>query len=313
MTDRRRAQAETRLRMNEERTAIINMALTGRLSAAGAVRLLDALWALEMDEVFDVEPPCREPPWLEGVTDVNDLVATSRWPALLPAASRQIAWALADGDCRLITMALSALDVMYLGEFPSRPDWTGYMLGGFALAERGGTLHRGGVSLWTNFWFAEEREPALWDGPLAHWIFSEPLPSAVTPALERETVATASGTFRDCLKVPFWVARAPGGFETGRGVQSTERHVGGSTVWLAPGVGPVRILCEYTDGSTATIELSAYASAGGDSYFPLESGNWWRFDRAEHGSVHRELWRALAAQEGGWVWLSTARYSGREA
>jgi hypothetical protein len=296
--------------MNEERTAIINLALAGRLAAADAARMLDSLWALEMDEAIAVDPPCGEPPWLEGVTDVNELVAASRWPALLPASSRQIARALAEEDRRLLTMALGALDVMYLGEFPCRPDWTGYMLGGFALAEQNGTLHRGGTSIWTNFWFSEEREPPLWDRSIALWLFSEPLPLA-DAVREREAVVTASGTFPECVKMEYWVAPAPGGFVHGWGPRAAERHVGRSAVWLAPGVGPVRIVCEYADGFTATIELSAYASAGGGSYFPLEAGNWWRFDRTDSRSVRRELWRALTAQPDGWVWLSAAGYVGR--
>jgi hypothetical protein len=326
--------------MNDERTAIINMALEGRLDAAEAGALLDALWRRELGEEAVVEPPCRPPPWQEGVADLNELVPACEWAALLPAASQQIARTLPDADRRLITMALAALDVMDLGKFPSRGDWTGYLLGGFAVSKQGESLHRRATSLWITTWSPEGPEFVLWRRPVALWLFSEPLPvttgrqprrgalSGAVPSHDLcghpgpqgdagalgiampdlEIVVTPLGTFRDCLRVTFWVSPAPGGFVTGLGAPSEEGPLGGMTVWFAPGVGPVRMVGEWFQRSTTEITLSAYSSAGSDGYFPLDAGNWWRFERAGSGSVHRELWRALAAGADGSVWLSAAAY-----
>jgi hypothetical protein len=292
--------------MNEERTAIINLALAGRLPAADAGALLDALWPIELGEAFAVEPPCRRPPWMEGVADLNDLVGEANWTALLPAATRQIERALVDSDRRLLTMAISALDVISLGEFPSRPDWTGYMLGGFAVSPGGGSLERSAVSIWNFRWWERQQEPSLWDRPIALWLFSEPLDLALAAAGERETIVTPYRTFPDCLKLEYWVDRAPGGFVHGWGARSAKRHDGGSTIWLAPGLGPVRVVCDDAEEPTTTIDLIDSGPAGGDSPFPLAAGNWWRFERAGPGPVHRELWRTLAPQPDGSVWLSAA-------
>jgi hypothetical protein len=127
-------------------------------------------------------------------------------------------------------------------------------------------------------------------------LFVLPFPiQASAPGALVEGVETPLGVFEDCLKI----------------VRQTENTL---TVWLARGVGPVRVTLERADGTHYTRDLTACSEplpSDADGYFPRTPGRWWRFDGGTPTSPRQEVWRVLAHPQKDSCWLSFAGYVGK--
>jgi len=78
--------------------------------------------------------------------------------------------------------------------------------------------------------------------------------------------------------------------------------VGTRRLWIAPGIGIVRIEFESTGGPTDTSELAAYAVSPSDDYIPLAVGNWWKWrwiKGEEEFGFSTESYRGIIAEENG--------------
>ena len=319
--------------MNEERTAVISLALEGRLGFPDAARLLAAITDLEIGQTVAVEPPCRPPSWREGAEDIGAMLGGHEGTAV-PALAHRLAGALRQGSMGRLTPCLAALDVVYLSGFSMRDSGAGVTFGGQYLQERDGRLRR----RWVNIVFGGD--------PLCVWLFSLPLPimradpaSPLSGSLNGQdvsistqpdgcSVATPAGVFHGCLQVRYELrlaandgisheapsvrADSPQEDQGDRREDALITEI--RSVWLAPGVGPVRVECQALKGATRIIELAAFGpppdidgeTAATGSFFPRQPGRWWHFESRNGAPDHREIWRALAPDAGGNVWMSVA-------
>ena len=316
------------------------MVLEGRLSAEDAARLLDALIVLEESgaecEREVVEPPCRPPSWREAGDDSLALLNANRLTALRSAATQEIVDGLRTADRGTMARPLAVLDLPELGNNePIRRPLT--MAGGVELREKDGMLRMGSVNLVTGWTTSVEA-----DLPLTHWILLAcPLPfewpqaprqwetevdgikrhHATRP--EPVSLQTAMGSFPDCLQVTSesidtndLTAEALESVSMGAdedaltGVFRDEAKAGGRiktwTLWLAKGIGPVRVQCVHYNGDESFIDLIDASPLSGDRYFPLDPGRWWRFEGRGPQQVYREAWRTFYPEPDGDVWLSTS-------
>jgi hypothetical protein len=305
--------------VNEERVAVINLALEGRLSLDDAARLLEHLAALERGDAAEavvVEPPCRPPSWMRAGEDSIALLQADRIPAFLSTATAETVRALETGDRSALTRRLSALDLPALGDYGPFSEAPSYASGGMQFKEHDGVLRLYSVNLVTDWIGPGDAE--FW---MIHWLL---LPGQIPTRLPEsdvelkadyngrkrrimaraagESVSVSSGIFPDCLEVRYETLPD----ETGR----AEAIPGPAplalcTMWLARGVGPVKLEGEHGDGTAFRTELTAF-TASGEGYFPLSPGSGWRYDTRTPAFRHRELWRTLAPSGDGRVWLSTA-------
>jgi hypothetical protein len=276
--------------VNEERVAIINGAMQGRVTVSDATYILDALLQLEGEPGGTVEPPCKMPPWRRGTAGKEEMAAmmfAEDASGLLQNCHGQIVLGLEKGILDSACVCLAALDVLYLSRFWTDGRRVAITFGGVELTERAGILETG----WFDVALAAGACQIAWD------LFSQPFPiqAGVPGASSLEAVETPLGMFVDCLKVE----------------RQTENAL---TVWLARGVGPVRVTLERADGTGYTHDLTACSPPlprDAESYFPRTPGRWWRFDSGDHTSLRRQIWRVLAHPQEGLCWLSFAGYVGK--
>jgi hypothetical protein len=295
------------------------MALDGVIGLEEVSQLLNALAALEagdnLEETVIVEPPCRPPSWLEAGEDLLQSLLEDRFHAALHIATREIPLALQARDRGALTRRISALDSMSMFGYAPM-NGAGYISGGLELVAENGRLRMRGVNLVTSWWNNHQA-----DLPMAHWLLipgSLPVqPMEVSERMEvdhddwkrllttseRETLETNLGVFSDCLRVNGETIPS----------ESAENRPGGGrirhfTLWMAKGIGPVRMQAEHYDGVQTTGELVSFSAEEGDGYFPLGSGNFWHFDVRTGEKRFQEVWRALSPDDRG-IWLSTAARS----
>jgi hypothetical protein len=306
--------------LNTERVALINMALDGVVSLEEVAPLLNALAALEagddLEETVIVEPPCRPPSWLEAGEDLLQSLMDDRFHAALHTATREIPLALQARDRGALTRRISALDLMAMFGYAPMSR-THYMSGGLELVKEEGRLRMRAVNIVTS-WSNDHQA----DLPMAHWLLlpgSLPVQSmeaserrevdhddwkrVLTASTPDTTVETPLGAFPDCLRVDGETV-LPDEPE-GRPLDERIRHF---TLWLAKGIGPVRMEAGHYDGVQTIGELVSYSTQESAEYFPLDFGNFWQFGVRTGEKRFQEVWRALSPNNAG-VWLSTAASS----
>jgi len=88
-----------------------------------------------------------------------------------------------------------------------------------------------------------------------------------------ETITTPAGTFEDALKHTTTIAAAKAGSEAANAFANGTR-----TLWLAQGVGIVRMRYEHANGKVTEAMLLSYKVPGAsDDYLPLDIGNRWTY------------------------------------
>jgi hypothetical protein len=275
--------------VNEERVAIINGAMQGQVTLADANHLLEALLRLEGEAVGTVEPPCKMPPWRRGTAGKEEMAAmmfAEDASGLLQNCHGQMVLGLEKGILDGACECLAALDVLYLSRFWTEGRRVAITFGGIELTEREGWLETG----WFDMALAAGACQMAWD------LFSLPfpIPPGTLDASPVEALETPLGLFADCLQIE----------------RKTQNAL---TVWLARGVGPVRVTLLRADGTGYTRDLTACSEplpVEADSYLPRPPGRWWRFDSGDQTFLHREIWRVLAHPQPGSCWLSFAGYVG---
>jgi hypothetical protein len=230
------------------------------------------------------------PPWRRGTAGKEEMAAmmfAEDAAGLLQDCHGQIVLGLARGILDSTCVGLAALDVLYLSRFWTDGRRVAITFGGVELTERAGVLELG----WFDAALAAGACQIAWD------LFSLPFPiqAGAPGAAAVEAVETPLGVFADCLKIE----------------RQTENAL---TVWLARGVGPVRVMLERADGTGYTRDLTACSACpaplprDSDSYLPRTPGRWWRFEGGAPTSPRREVWRVLAHPQKGSCWLSFAGY-----
>jgi hypothetical protein len=134
--------------------------------------------------------------------------------------------------------------------------------------------------LWYMFHYTRGLPPSesVGDEPLSIEKFRG---GAVTEA-KGEVVTVSAGTFRDCLKLR---AIAPDSDMRGQYPQDSpvdlQRYSPEGTIymWLAPGVGLLRLECHHSDDTIISVELTSYSvSEKSKGYLPLDIGNSWTYE-----------------------------------
>ena len=103
---------------------------------------------------------------------------------------------------------------------------------------------------------------------------SQKLQAKRTIESKSETITVAAGTFQNCLKLKSIVAFSPNDDASQRDREFNRELCGTKLAWFAPGVGPVKLVYNHTDGKVTEVELEEYSVVDeSDNYFPLSIGN----------------------------------------
>ena len=110
-----------------------------------------------------------------------------------------------------------------------------------------------------------------------------------------DVVRTPAGRFEDCLRIDTTI-----GLADGTPSQPIQRDLRGRrSIWLAPGVGLVRVRFRFENGATVRVELVDYSvTESSSSYMPLDEGNHWRYEQHSGNVVTRDLCRAVRSVPG---------------
>lgn len=137
----------------------------------------------------------------------------------------------------------------------------------------------------------------------------EPEPIARSRVRDREAVAvTPAGRFEGCLEVHTAIAGPGGGTAAELSMRS---YCGERTAWYGPGVGLVKLRHEDQNGGIWVVRLVACEGSGGNGYFPLEAGCWWRYRWTEwpnDTALFEDLCRVVAAADGV-AWIASATWA----
>ena len=121
---------------------------------------------------------------------------------------------------------------------------------------------------------------------------------------DNETVTVPAGKFERCMKLSTVV------LDRRKGQEKTRYR---QTLWLAPGVGIVKLASEYPDGKGLNLDIELHnwsIPEPTDNYFPLALGSVWRYEwfdklfSARTAEVYRLIW-----QDDDELYLSRARYT----
>jgi RNA polymerase sigma-70 factor (ECF subfamily) len=121
---------------------------------------------------------------------------------------------------------------------------------------------------------------------------------------DNETITTPAGKFERCMKLSTVVLDR-------RKEQEKTRYR--QTLWLAPGVGIVKLASEYPDGKELTLDIELHnwsIPEPTEDYLPLTPGSVWRYEwfdklfNARTAEVYRLIW-----QDSDDLYLSRARYT----
>src|SRR5262249_25613374 len=131
--------------LNDERAAIVNLALENRITFDEADRLLDRLLDLQMgDQAGErcfIHPPCQAPPWRDGSEDLGALLKRADPSILVPTVSRQLARSIRSRDYGTFTPRFASLDVAELADHWASGKMLGLMFGGMGFERRGDATH----------------------------------------------------------------------------------------------------------------------------------------------------------------------------
>lgn len=92
-----------------------------------------------------------------------------------------------------------------------------------------------------------------------------------------ETVTTPAGTFRNCAFTSSRVFASD---------QCDGEPVASRKLWLAPGVGIVRVTYQDVGEDANTLEMASYSVQRSDDLVPLAVGNWWKWRWIEGEEQH---------------------------
>lgn len=115
----------------------------------------------------------------------------------------------------------------------------------------------------------------------------------IKATLDYTPVHTQAGVFKDCLLIITKID-ATDQIDPGESIHFVKSLCGTRYIWLARGVGIVRLLYEHQDGTTTDMILTDYKIAGESSdYWPMLSGTTWDYTWKNDGfsnRVTREHW-----------------------
>ncbi len=152
-----------------------------------------------------------------------------------------------------------------------------------------------------------------WSGQIEKPYYGITLSMARTIEANGDTVVVPAGRFDNCLRV-VTVAQEPADAGFSDDVKTYVRRIlcGTRTMWFAPGVGLVKYV-HYSDrSSVCSIQLIEYEvrEAEENDYFPLSTGNQWKYERYEEGARIRVTeGHRVAASENDRFYISCAMYS----
>ena len=111
-----------------------------------------------------------------------------------------------------------------------------------------------------------------------------------------DVVRTPAGRFVDCVRIDTRIKVADR--QPSEALRDDTR--GRRSIWLAPGVGLVRVRFRFENGAQTRIELLDDSIADdSSSLMPLAEGNLWRYEQRSGGIVTRDLCRVVRCIGGG--------------
>lgn len=125
-----------------------------------------------------------------------------------------------------------------------------------------------------------------------------------------DVVRTPAGRFEGCIRIDTTIGLVD------ESAPQPIRHDlrGRRSIWLAPGVGLVRVRFRFENGARARVELVDYSVTGRpSSCMPLDEGNHWRYEQRSGNVVTRDLCRVVRSVPGDpgerCVYVSCANWS----
>ena len=108
-------------------------------------------------------------------------------------------------------------------------------------------------------------------------------------------VRTPAGRFEGCIRIDTTIGLADDTLSQSIQVDLRGRR----SIWLAPGVGLVRVRFRFENGAKVRVELMDYSVTGrSSSYMPLDEGNHWHYEQHSGNVVTRDLCRVVRSVSG---------------
>ena len=136
-----------------------------------------------------------------------------------------------------------------------------------------------------------------------------------TVEADDECIQTPAGEFEGCVRVRTRARLRPatdGALPSPRRRPKERDYLEGEKrMWFAPGAGIARAEYDHANGQrTAAVLVEYSCSEGGDGYYPLVVGNWWRYEwRDENGELLFRSKDRVVLQEDGRFYLACSGYT----
>jgi len=278
--------------------------------SAGAIPRADATQRMRALAATNVQGDTEK----DSITQKSlfDAVQTNNWESAFNQAVQAIASAIESDEKIVLTRTIATLDVLMLAseDIPRGPKDTSFLLGYeiFQAVDNFVQLGSGSrkiicVSDGNNEVF-EQAFRGVYKLPLKRLLTGETWQFTKSECVAKvesdsEVVTVCAGTFQNCLKL----TTVPAHHEEGK-----EDSAGIWTVWLAPGVGVVKVVSPWK--WIGDMELTNWSiPTGTDDYFPLELGSVWQYEWFDpmYNAKTAEICRVMF-QENGQFYTTMARY-----